>query len=99
MATETKTQKKTAIKFKPLKDRVFVSYSEELEKTAGGIYIPDAAKEKPQRGRIEAVGSEVKNVKAGDSVLFDKYSGSKITMDNVEYLILKEEDILGILES
>jgi len=99
MATETKTQKKTTIKFKPLKDRVFVSYSEELEKTAGGIYIPDAAKEKPQRGRIEAVGSEVKNVKAGDSVLFDKYSGSKITMDNVEYLILKEEDILGILES
>jgi chaperonin GroES len=99
MATETKTQKKATIKFKPLKDRVFVSYSEELERTAGGIYIPDAAKEKPQKGRIEAVGSEVKNVKVGDSVLFDKYSGSKITMDNVEYLILKEEDILGILES
>ncbi len=99
MTTETKTQKRATIKFKPLKDRVFVSYSEELEKTAGGIYIPDAAKEKPQKGRVEAVGSEVKNVKPGDSILFDKYSGSKIAMDNVEYLILKEEDILGILES
>ena len=99
MTTETKTQKRATIKFKPLKDRVFVSYSEELEKTAGGIYIPDAAKEKPQKGRVEAVGSEVKNVKVGESILFDKYSGSKISMDNVEYLILKEEDILGILES
>jgi len=99
MATDTKTQKKATIKFKPLKDRVFVSYSEELDRTAGGIYIPDAAKEKPQRGKIEAVGAEVKNVKPGDSILFDKYSGSKITMDNVEYLILKEEDILGILEN
>ena len=73
----TKTAKGSTIKFKPLKDRVFVSYSEELQKTAGGIYIPDAAKEKPQRGKIEGVGSEVKNVKPGDSVLFDKYSGSK----------------------
>ncbi len=99
MTTEAKTQKRATIKFKPLKDRVFVSYSEEIEKTAGGLYIPDAAKEKPQKGSVEAVGSEVKNVKPGDSILFDKYSGSKITMDNVEYLILKEEDILGILES
>jgi chaperonin GroES len=99
MATGTKAEKRPTIKFKPLKDRVFVSYSEELEKTAGGIYIPDAAKEKPQKGRVEAVGTEVKNVKVGDSILFDKYSGSKINMDNVEYLILKEEDILGILES
>ena len=87
----------TAVKFKPLKDRVFVSYSEELEKTAGGLYIPDAAKEKPQRGKIEAIGSEVKNVAVGDVILFDKYSGSKITVDGQEYLILKEEDILGIL--
>ncbi len=89
---------KTAVKFKPLKERVFVSYSGELEKTAGGIYIPDAAKEKPQRGKIEAIGSEVKNVKVGDTILFDKYSGSKITIDSQEYLILKEEDILGIIE-
>lgn len=89
---------KTAVKFKPLKERVFVSYSGELEKTAGGLYIPDAAKEKPQRGKVEAVGSEVKSVKVGDMILFDKYSGSKINLENQEYLILKEEDILGIIE-
>jgi chaperonin GroES len=88
----------TAVKFKPLKDRVFVSYSAELEKTLGGLYIPDAAKEKPQKGKIEAIGNEVKNVKIGDVILFDKYSGSKITIDSQEYLILKEEDILGIIE-
>ncbi|HEY5599781.1 MAG TPA: co-chaperone GroES [Candidatus Manganitrophaceae bacterium] len=89
---------KTAVKFKPLKERVFVSYSGELEKTTGGIYIPDAAKEKPQKGRVEAIGVEVKSVKVGDTILFDKYSGSKITFENTEYLILKEEDILGIIE-
>ena len=89
---------KTAVKFKPLKDRVFVSYSGEIEKTSGGLYIPDAAKEKPQRGKVEAIGSEVKSVKTGETVLFDKYSGSKITFENTEYLILKEEDILGIIE-
>lgn len=90
--------KKSALAFKPLKDRVFVGYSAELEKTAGGIYIPEAAKEKPQKGKIEAIGAEVKSVKVGDQILFDKYSGSKINIDNVEYLILKEEDILGIFE-
>ncbi len=88
----------TAVKFKPLKDRVFVSYSAELEKTSGGLYIPDAAKEKPQKGQIEAIGNEVKHVKIGDVILFDKYSGSKITIDSQECLILKEEDILGIVE-
>ncbi|MDA8432301.1 MAG: co-chaperone GroES [Nitrospiraceae bacterium] len=86
------------MKFKPLKDRVFVKYSEEGEKTAGGIYIPDSAKEKPQKGVVEAVGSEVKDVKVGNTILFDKYSGSKINIDNNEYLIIKEEDILGIVE-
>jgi len=85
------------IKFKPLKDRVFVSYTEELEKTAGGLYIPDSAKEKPQSGKIEAVGEEVKQLKVGDKILFDRYSGSKISIDNVEYLIVKEEDVLGVL--
>lgn len=86
------------MKFKPLKDRVFVSYSEEGEKTAGGLYIPDSAKEKPQKGKVEAVGSEVKEVKVGSTILFDKYSGSKVNIDNNEYLIIKEEDILGIVE-
>ncbi len=86
------------MKFRPLKERVFVSYTDEIEKTAGGIYVPDTAREKPQKGKVEAVGSEVKEVKEGDQVLFDKYSGSKVNIDNVEYLIIKEEDILGIIE-
>lgn len=87
------------MKIRPLKERVVVKYSEEeMEKTAGGIYVPDVAKEKPQKGVVEAVGSEVKEVKVGNTVLFDKYSGSKIKIDNVEYLIIKEEDILGIIE-
>ena len=85
------------VKFKPLKDRVFVSYTEELEKTAGGLYIPDSAKEKPQSGKVEAVGDEVKSLKIGEKILFDRYSGSKISIDNTEYLIIKEEDVLGIL--
>ena len=88
-----------SIKFKPLKDRVFVSYTSELDKTAGGLYIPDTAKEKPQTGKVEAVGEEVKQIKVGDKILFDKYSGSKINIDNNEYLIVKEEDVLGILAS
>ena len=86
-----------SVKFKPLKDRVFVSYTEELEKTAGGLYIPDSAKEKPQSGKGEAVGDEAKSVKGGDKILFEKYSGSKISIENKDYLIIKEEDILGIL--
>jgi len=85
------------VKFKPLKDRVFVSYTEELEKTAGGLYIPDSAKEKPQSGKVEAVGDEVKSLKIGEKILFDRYSGSKISIDNTDYLIIKEEDVLGIL--
>ena len=95
MATATK---KEILSFKPLTDRVFVSYSEELDKTAGGIYIPETAKEKPQKGKIEGIGGEVKSVKVGDQILFDKYSGSKINIESVEYLIIKEEDILGIFE-
>jgi len=92
--------------FKPLKDRVLVKYSEEEEKSSGGLYIPDSAKEKPQKGEIIAVGSgkttddgkmQKMDVKVGDNVLFDKYSGSKINMDNNEYLIIREEDILGVL--
>jgi len=82
--------------FRPLKDRVFVKYSEDAERTPGGLYIPDSAKEKPQKGLVQAVGSEVKEVKTGYTILFDKYSGSKVIIDNNEYLIIKEEDILGI---
>ncbi len=95
------------MKFKPLRDRVFVKYSSEEEKTAGGLYIPDAAKEKPQKGTVMAVGTgritddgkrQPMDVKVGNTILFDKYSGSKIKMDNEEYLIIREEDILGIVE-
>ncbi len=86
-----------SVKFKPLKDRVFASYTEEMTKTAGGLYIPDSAKEKPQSGKVEAVGDDVKSLKVGDKILFDKYSGSKINIDNKDFLIIKEEDILGIL--
>jgi chaperonin GroES len=93
----TKGVSSMSVKFKPLKDRVFVSYTEELSKTAGGLFIPDSAKEKPQSGKVEAVGEEVKQLKVGDKVLFDRYSGSKINIDNTEYLIVKEEDVLGIL--
>ncbi len=94
MAEATATQ----VKFRPLKERVFVRYSEEPEKTSSGLYIPDAAKEKPQKGKVEAIGNDVKDVKVGETVLFDKYSGSKINLENEEYLILKEEDILGVVE-
>jgi len=92
---------------KPLKDRVLVKYSAEPEKSAGGIYIPDTAKEKPQRGEVVAVGSgkitddgkvQKMEVKVGDIVLFEKYSGSKINIDDTEYLIIREDDILGIVQ-
>jgi chaperonin GroES len=100
MATETKEKtesKGSAAKgFMPLADRVFVTYTEELEKTSGGIYVPDTAKEKPQRGAIQATGKDVKNLKVGDQVLFDKYSGTKLRIDDEDCLILKEEDVLGV---
>ena len=95
------------MKFKPLRDRVLVKFSSEEEKTAGGLFIPDTAKEKPQRGEIVAVGSgkitddgkvQKMEVKVGDIVLFEKYSGSKINIDDTEYLIIREDDILGIVE-
>ena len=98
---ETKEDKKegsSAKGFRPLGDRVFVTYTEELERTAGGIYVPDSAREKPQRGTIAAAGADVENVKVGDQVLFDKYSGTKIKIENDDCLILKEEDILGVFE-
>lgn len=96
------------MKFKPLRDRVLVKYSSEEEKTSGGLYIPDTAKEKPQKGTVVAVGPgrvtddgklQPMEVKVGDTVLFDKYSGSKIKIDEEEHLIIREDDILGIVES
>ena len=95
------------MKIRPLQDRVIVKRIEEEEKTKGGIIIPDAAKEKPMEGKIVAVGAgkileDGKKIpldlKEGDRVLFGKYAGTEIKIDGVEHLIMREEDILGILE-
>ncbi|QYJ00115.1 co-chaperone GroES [Thalassovita mediterranea] len=95
------------MKFRPLHDRVLVKRVEEEAKTAGGIIIPDTAKEKPQEGEIVAVGSGARGddneiipleVKAGDRVLFGKWSGTEVKIDGQDLLIMKESDILGIVE-
>jgi chaperonin GroES len=89
------------VKIKPLADRVLVEAKEAEEKTASGIYIPDTAKEKPQRGTVVAVGSGTKDiameVKVGDEVLYGKYSGTEIAVDGKDYLIMKQSDILTVL--
>jgi chaperonin GroES len=94
------------MKFRPLHDRVLVERVEQENKTAGGIIIPDTAKEKPMQGKIKAVGSGNRDetgklvpldVKAGDSVLFGKYSGTEVKIDGTEYLIMRESDILGVM--
>ncbi len=83
--------------FKPLANRVLVERQEETNTTASGIIIPDNAKEKPLQGKIKAVGPDADGIKEGDMVVFAKYSGTEITIDNIEYLILASDDILGIL--
>jgi len=95
------------MKIRPLGDRILVKRIKEEDKSKGGIIIPDNAKEKPQEGKIVAVGkgktSETghlvaPNVKAGDRILFGKYSGSEVTLDDEEHLIMREDDILGVFE-
>jgi len=95
------------MKIRPLQDRVIVKRLEEEEKTKGGIIIPDSAKEKPQEGKVIAVGKGKitedgkvipLDVKAGDRILFGKYSGTEIKVEGEEHLIMREEDILGIIE-
>ena len=95
------------MKFRPLHDRVLVRRIEGIEKTAGGIIIPDTAKEKPQEGEVIAAGAGVKNedgkltpldVKAGDRILFGKWSGTEVKVDGEDLLIMKESDIMGIIE-
>jgi chaperonin GroES len=95
------------MKFRPLHDRVVVKRIEAEEKTTGGIIIPDTAKEKPQQGEVVAVGPGGRDeagklipidVKAGDRILFGKWSGTEVKIDGVEYLIMKESDIMGVLE-
>ena len=99
--------KKKGINFKPLKDRLLVKYSEEAEKSSGGLYIPDSAKEKPQEGEVVASGAgrvtddgklQKMEVMVGDIVLFEKYAGSnKLKLDGTEYIIIREDEVLGIL--
>jgi len=95
------------MKFRPLHDRVLVKRVEQEEKTAGGIIIPDTAQEKPSEGKIVAVGSGARgedgtivalDVKAGDMVLFGKWSGTEVKVDGEDLLIMKESDLLGIIE-
>jgi chaperonin GroES len=96
-----------ATRVRPLHDRVIVQRIKEEEKTKGGIIIPDTAKEKPQEGRVVAVGPGRQEdgklialgVKAGDKILFGKYSGTEIKLDGEEHLIMREEDILGVIEA
>ena len=94
------------MKFRPLHDRVLVERIDEDEKTAGGIIIPDTAKEKPSEGKVVADGSGTKaedgsvtplDVKSGDKILFGKWSGTEVTVDGKELLIMKESDVLGII--
>ncbi len=96
------------MKIRPLNDRILVKRLEEEEKTAGGIIIPDSAKEKPAEGKVIAVGPGKLNdngdrvamdVKAGDSVLFSKYGGTDVKIDGEDYLIMREDDVLGIVEN
>ena len=97
------------MKFRPLQDRVLIKRLEDNEeKTKGGLYIPDSAKEKPQQGKVIAVGKGKTNdegktfpldVKSGDRILFGKYSGTEVKIDGEEHLIMREDDILGVLES
>ena len=94
------------MKIRPLHDRILVERLEEQEQVRGGIIIPDTAKEKPQEGKVIAVGSGkmtddgkrlALDVKAGDKILFGKYSGSEVKVDDKDYLIMREEDVLAIL--
>jgi chaperonin GroES len=92
---------------RPLHDRIVVKRIEDTEEKVGGLFIPDSAKEKPQQGEVVAVGNgkindkgerQTLDVKAGDRILFGKYSGSDIKLDGTEYLIMREDEVLGVLE-
>ncbi|MDP2385000.1 MAG: co-chaperone GroES [Bacteroidota bacterium] len=92
---------KTSVNIKPLADRVLVEAAPAETKTAGGLIIPDSAKEKPQKGKVIAVGNGKKDepltVKVGDTVLYGKYSGTELQVDGKEYLMMRESDILAIV--
>jgi chaperonin GroES len=97
-----------AVSIRPLNDRIIVRRTEEQEQMRGGLYIPDTAKEKPQEGEVLAVGNGklldngqriAIDLKVGDRVLFGKYAGTEIKLDGDEYLILREDDVLGVVET
>ena len=107
MSAKSATKGEPSVKIRPLHDRVIVRRLEEERKTAGGIVIPDTAKEKPIQGEVIAVGTgkimedgKVRplDVKVGDKILFGKYSGTDIKIDGVEHLILREEDVLAVID-
>ena len=85
-------------KFKPLGSRIFILPVELDEMSAGGIFIPETAREKPKRGKVEAVGKDAKLVKVGDEVLYERYAGNKLVLDHVEYLVVKEDELMGVYE-
>ena len=99
------TKSAAGVKISPLADRVVVKAAEDTEQMRGGLYIPDTAKEKPQQGEVVAVGpGKVEDgkrvpmeVKVGDKILYGKYSGTEITLDNEQYLILRESDVLAVV--
>jgi chaperonin GroES len=102
-----RTKGAARMKIKPLHDRIIVERIEEETKTAGGLIIPDTAKEKPQQGKVIAVGKGkvtedgkiiAMDVKEGDRILFGKYSGTEVKLDGKEYLIMREDDVLGIVQ-
>jgi len=86
------------MQLKPLADKIVAKSLEAETKTASGIYLPDSAKEKPQMGEVVAVGSEVKEVKKGDKILFTKYGPNEVKLGSDELLVLKEEDVLAVVE-
>ena len=99
---------KSNSKIRPLQDRLIVQRIDGDEKTASGLYIPDTAKEKPQQGRVVSVGKgkvrddgkvQPLDLRAGDTILFGKYSGTEIKIDGEEYLIMREDDVLGVIEA
>ena len=96
-----KVQIKHTVMIKPLADRVLIEPQEAMTQTASGLYIPDTAKEKPQQGKVLAVGpgqkDEPMELKAGDVVLYGKYSGTEVTVDEKKYLIVRQSDVLAIL--
>jgi len=84
--------------FQPLGKRVLIERVEEAKTTASGIYIPDSAKEKPSQGKVIAVSKEVEEVSVNDTVVFGKYSGSELTLDGTNYLVIEIDDLLGIVK-